>query len=409
MSPDDNSNAFTARSVLPGRPLRPHTQGNFRDGSPVTTPCQLSSYGLDTFGDVTFNADGSPKSHAQVLRDVVAQAELADQVGIAFFGVGEHHRPDFAISAPEVVLAAIAGRTERIHLGTAVTILSTDDPVRVYQRFSTLDAVSNGRAEVILGRGSFTESFPLFGYSLEDYDDLFEEKLAIFAALRDSDRTGQPVNWQGTVRPPLQGVRVHPPVEHPPLKAWVGVGGSPESVVRAARYGFPLTLAIIGGDPRRFAPYVELYHRALRQLGHETLPVGVHSPGHIADTDAEAREQLWPAYQVMRNRIGAERGWPPTSRAEFEREVGRGVVVRRVAGDGRAQDRGDGPGSRRVAVRSQVQQRDAVARAHDAEHRAVWAGGDPAGAGAALRASHCEGGRDVGSVNLSLGPGWSLP
>jgi probable LLM family oxidoreductase len=282
--------------------------------------------GLDTFGDVTFDADGHPKSHAQVLREVVAQAELADQVGIAFFGVGEHHRPDFAISAPEVVLAAIAGRTERIHLGTAVTILSTDDPVRVYQRFSTLDALSNGRAEVILGRGSFTESFPLFGYSLEDYDDLFEEKLAIFAALRDSDRTGQPVNWQGTVRPPLQGVRVHPPVEHPPLKAWVGVGGSPESVVRAARYGFPLTLAIIGGDPRRFAPYVELYHRALKQLGHETLPVGVHSPGHIAETDAEAREQLWPAYQVMRNRIGAERGWPPTSRAEFEREAAEGSL-----------------------------------------------------------------------------------
>ncbi len=282
--------------------------------------------GLDTFGDVTFDADGRPKSHAQVLRDVVAEAELADQVGISFFGVGEHHRPDFAISAPEVVLAAIAGRTERIHLGTAVTILSTDDPIRVYQRFSTLDAVSNGRAEVILGRGSFTESFPLFGYSLEDYDDLFEEKLAIFAALRDSDRTGQPVNWQGTVRPPLQGVRVHPPVEHPPLKAWVGVGGSPESVVRAARYRFPLTLAIIGGDPRRFAPYVELYHRALKQLGHETLPVGVHSPGHISESDAQAREELWPAYQVMRNRIGAERGWPPTSRAEFEREVAEGSL-----------------------------------------------------------------------------------
>ena len=282
--------------------------------------------GLDTFGDLTVDADGRLKSHAQVLRDVVAEAELADQLGVNFFGVGEHHRPDFAISAPEVVLGAIAGRTERIHLGTAVTILSTDDPVRVYQRFSTLDAVSHGRAEVILGRGSFTESFPLFGYSLEDYDDLFEEKLAIFAALRDADRTGEPVHWKGTVRPPLEGVRVYPPVEHPPLKAWVGVGGSPESVVRAARYRFPLTLAIIGGDPRRFAPYVELYHRALAQLGAEKLPVGVHSPGHIADTDAQAREEVWPAYQVMRNRIGAERGWPPTSRAEFEREVAEGSL-----------------------------------------------------------------------------------
>ena len=185
-----------------------------------------------------------------------------------FFGVGEHHRPDFAISAPEVrARARSPAAPSGIRLGTAVTVLSSDDPIRVYQRFSTLDAVSGGRAEVILGRGSFTESFPLFGYSLDDYDVLFEEKLAMFAALRDADRTGQPVRWKGTVRPPLDGVRVYPPVERPPLRTWVGVGGSPESVVRAARYGFPLTLAIIGGDPRRFAPYVELYHHALAQLG----------------------------------------------------------------------------------------------------------------------------------------------
>jgi probable LLM family oxidoreductase len=282
--------------------------------------------GLDTFGDVTVELDDRPKSHAQVLRDVVAQAELADRLGVDFFGVGEHHRPDFAISAPEVVLAAIAGRTERIRLGTAVTILSTDDPVRVYQRFSTLNALSGGRAEVILGRGSFTESFPLFGYSLDDYEVLFEEKLAIFAALRDAGRTGEPVRWKGTVRPPLDGVRVFPPVERPPLSTWVGVGGSPESVVRAARYRFPLTLAIIGGDPRRFSPYVELYHRALAQLGAGTLPVSVHSPGHLAETDAGAREELWPAYQVMRNRIGAERGWSPTSRAEFDREIAAGSL-----------------------------------------------------------------------------------
>jgi probable LLM family oxidoreductase len=261
-----------------------------------------------------------------VLRNVIGEAELADRVGVDFFGVGEHHRPDFAISAPEVLLGAIAGRTERLRLGTAVTVLSSDDPIRVYQRFSTLNAVSNGRAEVILGRGSFTESFPLFGYSLDDYNVLFEEKLAIFAALRDADHTGQPVRWKGTVRPPLDGVRVYPPVEHPPLSTWVGVGGSPESVVRAARYGFPLTLAIIGGDPRRFRPYVELYHRALAQLGHAELPIGVHSPGHIAETDAEAREQLWPAYRVMRNRIGAERGWGPTSRAEFDAEVAEGSL-----------------------------------------------------------------------------------
>jgi probable LLM family oxidoreductase len=283
--------------------------------------------GLDTFGDVTVDADGRPLPHAAVLRHVLAEAELADRLNIDFFGVGEHHRPDFAISAPEVVLAAISTRTTRIRLGTAVTVLSTDDPVRVYERFSTLDALSNGRAEVILGRGSFTESFPLFGYSLEDYDDLFEEKLALFAAIRDADRAGQPVHWKGTVRPPLEGMRVYPPVERPPLSTWVGVGGSPESVVRAARYGFPLTLAIIGGDPQRFAPYVELYRRALAQLGQPTtLPVGVHSPGHLAETDAGAAEELWPHHQVMRNRIGSERGWPPTSRAEFDREIAEGSL-----------------------------------------------------------------------------------
>ncbi len=282
--------------------------------------------GLDTFGDVTADAEGHLLPHARVLRDVIAEAELADRVGVDFFGVGEHHRPDFAISAPEVLLAAIAGRTERLKLGTAVTVLSSDDPIRVYQRFSTLNAVSNGRAEVILGRGSFTESFPLFGYSLDDYEVLFEEKLAIFAALRDSNRTGQPVKWKGTTRPPLDGVRVFPPVENPPLTTWVGVGGSPQSVVRAARYGFPLTLAIIGGDPRRFKPYVELYYRALTQLGHSSLPIGIHSPGHISETDAQAQEELWPAYQVMRNRIGAERGWGPTSRAEFDHEIAAGSL-----------------------------------------------------------------------------------
>ncbi|MEO7137299.1 MAG: LLM class flavin-dependent oxidoreductase [Gemmatimonadales bacterium] len=282
--------------------------------------------GLDTFGDVTVGPDGAPNHQAQVLRDVIAEAELADRVGVDFFGVGEHHRPDFAISAPEVLLAAIAARTERIGLGTAVTVLSSDDPIRVYQRFSTLNAVSGGRAEVILGRGSFTESFPLFGYSVDDYERLFEEKLALFAAIREAGRTGQPVRWKGTIRPPVEGLRVFPPVEHPPLKTWVGVGGSPQSVVRAARYGFPLTLAIIGGDPRRFLPYVQLYYQSLTRFGFGLLPVGVHSPGHVAGTDEQAREELWPAYQVMRNRIGAERGWGPTSRAEFDGEIAAGSL-----------------------------------------------------------------------------------
>lgn len=295
--------------------------------------------GVDTFGDVTTGPDGRPLPHAQVLRNVLAEAELADRVGLDFFGVGEHHRDDFAISAPEVVLGAIAARTERIRLGTAVTVLSTDDPVRVFQRFATVDALSHGRAEVVLGRGSFTESYPLFGFSLDEYERLFEEKLALFAAVRAADGADAPPVWRGTVRPPLPGLRVHPPTERPPLTTWIGVGGSPESVVRAARYGFNLALAIIGGDPRRFLPYVELYHRALAQHGKPPLPVGVHSPGYVAESDAQAREEYWPGHRAMFTRIGAERGWPAPTRAQFEREIESGslyvgspeTVARRIA------------------------------------------------------------------------------
>ncbi|MBI3567932.1 MAG: LLM class flavin-dependent oxidoreductase [Gemmatimonadetes bacterium] len=282
--------------------------------------------GLDTFGDVTVDDAGRMLPQARVLRDVITEAELADSVGVDFFGVGEHHRPDFAISAPEVLLAAIASRTTRMRLGSAVTVLSSDDPIRVFQRFSTLDAVSGGRAEVILGRGSFIESFPLFGFDLDQYETLFEEKLDLFATVRAHDGTGEPVSWSGTTRAPLEGRKVFPPTESGTLRAWIGVGGSQASVVRAARYGLPLMLAIIGGDPQRFAPYVALYHRALAQLGVPALPIGVHSPGHVAESDAQAREELWPAYRVMRDRIGAERGWPPTSRREFEQEIEHGSL-----------------------------------------------------------------------------------
>jgi probable LLM family oxidoreductase len=282
--------------------------------------------GLDTFGDVTRDADGRPLSQAQVIRHVIDEAVLADELGIDFIGVGEHHRADFAVSAPEVVLAAIAGRTSRIRLGSAVTVLSSDDPVRVFQRFAALDAASNGRAEVILGRGSFIESFPLFGYPLDQYETLFEEKLELFAALLEANRTGTPVTWHGTTRAPLDGQRVYPPTESGRLTTWIGVGGSPESVVRAARYGMPLMLAIIGGSPLRFTPYIDLYYRALAQRGLDPLPIGVHSPGHIADTDEQAREELWPSWREMRNRIGAERGWGPTSRVEFDREIEAGSL-----------------------------------------------------------------------------------
>ena len=253
-----------------------------------------------------------------MLRDVVEEAVLADQVGIDAFGVGEHHRRDFSISAPEVVLAAIASRTGRMLLGSAVTVLSTDDSVRVFQRFSTLNAVSNGRAEVILGRGSFTESYPLFGYDLSRYEELFEDKLRLFAELLKPG----PVTWSGSTRAPLAGLTMYPPVETGSLRTWVGVGGSPESVVRAAQYGLPLTLAIIGGSPQRFRPFVALYLQSLEKYGQPVLPIAVHSPGHVAATDDQAKNELWPHYEVMINRIGGERGWPPATRAHFEREAG---------------------------------------------------------------------------------------
>ena len=283
---------------------------------------QRLELGLDTFGDVTNEADGSKVPYAQVLRNLVAQGVLADQLGLDYIGVGEHHRDDFAVSAPEIVLAAIAARTENIHVGTAVTVLSSDDPIRVFERFATLDGISNGRAEVILGRGSFTESFPLFGFDLSQYEQLFEEKLELFAEVR----TQHPVTWSGATRPPLTDQRVFPPLETGLLKSWIGVGGSPESVVRTARYGLNLMLAIIGGEPARFAPYVDLFHRALAQFDQPTPAIGVHSPGHVAETDEQAREELWPHYLEIINRIGKERGWGPTSRESFEREADSGSL-----------------------------------------------------------------------------------
>lgn len=274
--------------------------------------------GLDTFGDVTVDAAGKPLYHAEVLRNIVAEAELADQVDLSFFGVGEHHRDDFAVSAPEVVLAAIASRTKKIHLGSAVTVLSSDDPVRVFQRFSTLDALSNGRAEVIIGRGSFTESFPLFGLDLNQYELLFNERLELFAEILKEGS----ITWSGKTRGAMKDQRVYPPTASGYLRTWIGVGGTPASVARAAHYGFPLMLAIIGGDPLGFVPYAEYYRNALKELGKGQLPIGAHSPGHVAATDQQAKEELWPHFQAMHSRIGRERGWPALTPQAFEQMAG---------------------------------------------------------------------------------------
>src|SRR6266699_3063871 len=274
--------------------------------------------GLDTFGDHEHDATDRPLSHAQTIRNVVEEGVLAEQVGVDFFGIGEHHTDEFPMPAADVVLAAIAARTTRMHVGSAVTVLSSDDPVRVFQRFSTLNAISNGRAEVVLGRGSSIDSFPLFGYDLADYEDLFEEKVNLFAELLK----GSPVTWQGRLRPALNGQEVVPFAESGPFPAWIGVGGSPQSVIRAAHYGFSLMLAIIGGSPARFAPFSQLFQQALERFGRAPLPVGVHSPGHVAVTDEKAREEFWPRYLEGIRSVSKTRGFAIPTKESFLYEVG---------------------------------------------------------------------------------------
>jgi probable LLM family oxidoreductase len=266
---------------------------------------------------VTVDESGQPLDGDVVIRNTIEEAVLADAVGIDSFNIGEHYRPDLMDSAGHVMLAAIAGRTERIRLGTAVTVLSTQDPVRVYTDFATLDAVSNGRAQLIVGRGSLTDSFPLFGFDLADYETLFEEKLDLLTRLlRD-----QPVTWSGTGRSPLTNQYVSPPLPEGHLPTWVGVGGSPQSVIRAARYGLPLMLAIIGGRPSRFAPYVDLYKRALDESGHPPLPIGMHSPGFVAPTDDEAADIQWPHWAEALEAASRERGWARPTRNKFQDEI----------------------------------------------------------------------------------------
>src|SRR4051794_38169646 len=295
----------------------------------------MLEFGLDTFLPVTVDRSGNPIGGDQVIRNTVEEAVLGEAVGIDSFNIGEHYRTEFMDSAGHVILAAIASRTERIRLGTAVTVLSTQDPVRLYTNFATLDAVSGGRAQLVVGRGSLTESFPLFGLDLADYEELFEEKLDLLMRLvRD-----QPVTWAGDFRSPLTNQFLSPPIPAGHIPTWVGVGGSPQSVVRAARFGLPLMLAIIAGRPERFAPYVDLYKRALEQHAQPELPVGLHTLGFVAETDEKALEIQWPYYKEQFEQAARERGWRPPTHEQFLAEVHHGsmyvgspeTVARRIA------------------------------------------------------------------------------
>jgi probable LLM family oxidoreductase len=278
-------------------------------------------FGLDSFGDLATGDDGKLMSYAEAIRQVVREAILADKLGVDVIALGEHHREEYAISSPETVLAGIATKTENIKLASGVTVLSSDDPVRVFERFSTLDALSNGRAQVILGRGSFTESFPLFGYDLTDYEVLFEEKIELFSKLLKEE----PVTWKGKTRASLDNADVFPKTENG-LQTYVGVGGSPNSIVRAAAYGFPVVLAIIGGSADRFKPYVELYERAAKEFGTPNHPVGMHSPGYIADTDEQAEKEAFPLFKQAMDAVGKTRGWQPMTEQHFRNEVKMGSM-----------------------------------------------------------------------------------
>ncbi len=283
--------------------------------------------GIYTFAEVAPDpVTGRKVNAAERLRDLMEEMELADQVGLDVFGVGEHHRPDYAVSSPAVVLAAGAERTKRIRLTSAVTVLSSDDPVRVFQDFATLDLLSGGRAEIMAGRGSFIESFPLFGYDLQDYDALFSEKLELLLKLRESEH----VTWSGRHRAPLTGQGVYPRPVQDPLPVWIAVGGTPQSVVRAATLGLPLAVAIIGGMPEQFAPLVQLYCDVASRAGHDAakLPVSINSHGYIADSSRQAADEFYPPYADVMTRIGRERGWPPTTRQQYEAQLTRrGALV----------------------------------------------------------------------------------
>lgn len=278
-------------------------------------------FGLNTFGDIAYkDSNGELMNSSESLQNVLNEAKIADEVGVDIFALGEHHRKEYSISSPEVLLGAIASVTRKIKLSTAVTVLSSDDPVRVYERFATLDGISGGRAQIMIGRGSFTESYPLFGFDLKNYEELFEEKIALFDKLLNEDI----INWEGNFTQSLKDVEMYPKIVGHNLPVYVGVGGTPESVIRTVRYGYGLMLAIIGGEPVRFAPYIDLYHKAAEKLGMPVKPVGMHSHGIIADTDEEAFEIGWKYIKANMDRIGEDRGWPAMTKERYNFEVDKG-------------------------------------------------------------------------------------
>ncbi len=271
--------------------------------------------GITTFAELTPDPEtGKTISARQRVADLMEEIELADQVGLDVFAVGEHHRPDFVVSSPATILGAAAVKTKNIKLSSAVTVLSSDDPVRVFQQFATVDLLSGGRAEIMAGRGSFIESFPLFGYDLSEYDTLFSEKLELLLKINESEK----ITWQGNHRAAINGLGVYPRPFQKKLPVWIAVGGTPESVVRAGRLGLPLAVAIIGGNPAHFKPLIELYRKTAEKAGHEELPLGIHSHGYIADTSQQAADEFYPSYAHVMTKIGHERGWPPMNRPQYE-------------------------------------------------------------------------------------------
>jgi probable LLM family oxidoreductase len=271
--------------------------------------------GISSFAELTPDpVTGKTISGHQRMMDLIEEIELADQVGLDIYALGEHHRPDFIVSSPAVVLAAAAVKTSHIRLSSAVTVLSSDDPVRVFQDFASVDLLSGGRAEIMAGRGSFIESFPLFGYDLKDYDELFSEKLDLLLKLNESEK----ISWKGKFRSPVQNLGVYPRPFQKKLPVWIAVGGTPESVIRSGKLGLPMALAIIGGSPANFLPLVELYRKTSTAAGHGRLPVAVHSHGYISEDSQQASDEFFPSYAYVMSNIGRERGWPPTTRTQFE-------------------------------------------------------------------------------------------